>query len=106
MTSPDPLKSLLASWRHDPAPVADFNVGVWARIQAGEQARPLAAIVRFPWALPLAASVAVLLSIAGGMGWALALNEAQSSDRMASAYVRSIDPVQMPAQHEHTHGAS
>jgi len=106
MTSPDPLESLLASWHHDPAPVADFNAGVWARIQAGEQTRPLGPIVRFPWALPLAASVAVLMSIAGGTGWALALNEAQSADRMAAAYVRSIDPVQMSAQHEHPQEAS
>jgi len=106
MNSTDPLSSLLASWRHDPTPAADFNAGVWARIQAGEQARPRAAIVRFPWALPLVASVAVLLSIAGGTGWALVLNESQSADRMASAYVRSIDPVQMSAQHEHSLGAS
>ncbi len=102
MNSPDPLNSLLASWRHEPAPAADFNAGVWSRIRAGEAARPLAPIVRFPWALPLAASVAVLLSIAEGTGWALALNEAQSADRMASAYVRSIDPLQMSAQH-HKH---
>jgi len=99
MNSPDPLNSLLASWRHEPAPASDFNTGVWARIRGGEAARPLAPIVRFPWALPLAASVAVLLSIAGGTGWALALNEAQSADRMASAYVRSIDPLQMVTQH-------
>ena len=106
MNSPDPLNALLASWRHEPAPDSDFNAGVWARIQAGGQARPLAPIVRFPLALPLAASVAVLLSMAGGTGWALALNEAQSADRMASAYVRSIDPVQMSAHPEHSHGAS
>jgi hypothetical protein len=106
MNSSDPLHSLLASWRHEPEPDSDFNEGVWARIQAGTQVRPLAPIVRFPWALPLAASVAVLMSIAGGMGWALALNEAQSAERMASAYVRSIDPLQMSAQPEHTHGAS
>jgi hypothetical protein len=85
MNSPDPLNSLLASWHHEPPPAANFNAGVWARIRAGEGTRPRTLIVRFPWALPLAASVAVLLSIAGGTGWALALNEAQSADRMASA---------------------
>ena len=106
MNSPDPLTSLLASWRHNPAPASDFNAGVWARIQAGEHARPLAPIVQFPWVLPLAASVAVLLSIAGGTGWAIALNEAQSADRMASAYVRSIDPVQMSAHPAHNHVSS
>jgi hypothetical protein len=54
----------------------------------------------------MAASVAMLVSIAGGAGWALALNEAESAEQMAAAYVRSIDPVQMSAQTAHDHVSS
>ena len=107
MNSSDPLHSLLASWRHEPATDSDFNTRVWARIQADTQARPLAPILRFSWALPMAASVTMLVSIAGGAGWALALNEAESAEQMAAAYVRSIDPVQMStAENAHDHVSS
>ena len=99
MNNPDPLSSLLASWQHESAPVTDFNDGVWARIRAGESSVPLAPILRFPWALPLAASVTVLLSLLAGTGSALALNRAQAVEHMAAAYVRSVDPVQMSAIH-------
>ena len=105
MNSPDPLPSLLASWSHEPVPDSHFNEAVWARIHAGEQARPRAPISWFPSTLPMAASVALLLSIAGGTGWAHALNTAQSADRMASAYVRSIDPIQMATHPVHSHDA-
>ena len=106
MTTPDPLQPLLASWEHSPSDASDFNAGVWARLQSGERARTFAPIIRFPWLLPLAASVTVLLSVAAGTGSALALNRAQSAERMASAYVRSVDPVQMLAAHDHPHTSS
>jgi hypothetical protein len=105
MNSPDPLHSLLASWSHEPVPDSHFNEAVWARIHAGEQTRTRAPIFVFPSTLRLAASVALLLSIAGGTGWAHVLNTTQSADRMASAYVRSIDPVQMAAHPAHSHDA-
>ena len=103
MNQPDPLKPLLATWRHTPAPAPDFDAAVWARIRA--QAVP----ARSRWftaALPLAACVTVLLSIAAGTASALAVNRAQSADRQASAYVQSIDPVQMAVDPGHHHAPS
>lgn len=104
----DPLSSTLHSWRHEPAPSPDFNNQVWARIQSADTAaaRQPFAFLHFRHALPLAASVAVLLSIAAGSGSAFALNHTRTTQRMAAAYVRSIDPVQMTATsapHSHTH---
>lgn len=95
--SRDPLASTLRTWRHEPAPAPDFDGAVWARIRSAETAAPArtASIFHFPSALPLAASVAVLLSIAAGTGTAFALNRTLSTNRMAAAYVRSIDPLQM-----------
>lgn len=97
----DPLSPTLQSWRHEPAPAPDFNEGVWARIRSAETARPPASVFHFPIALPLAASVAVLLALAAGTGGAFALSHARATDRMAAAYVRTIDPVQMTALHLH-----
>jgi hypothetical protein len=94
----DPLSSTLQSWRHEPTPAPDFNHQVWARIRAADHAparRPFAFLHRH--ALPLAASVAVILSILAGSGSAFALNHTRTTQRMAAAYVRSIDPVQMTA---------
>ena len=92
MNPPDPLPALLANWRHAPAPTPDFEAKVWGRIRANAKT---ATAVRFAWSLPLAACVTVLLSVAAGTGSALALNQAQTAELMAKAYVRSVDPVQM-----------
>jgi hypothetical protein len=82
-----------------------FNRGVWSRIHAPEDSHRFVQFFRFSQALPLAACVTVLLSLAVGSGSALVLNHAQSAERMASAYVLSIDPVQLAADHAlpHTH---
>lgn len=102
----DPLSSTLQTWRHDPDPAPDFNSTVWARIQSTESAAfappstgPFARIFRFPFpsAFPLAASIALLASLAIGSGGAFALSRTRTTERMAVAYVRSIDPVQMTA---------
>jgi hypothetical protein len=99
MKSPrDPLSSTLQSWHHEPAPAPEFNDQVWARIHAAaapSAAHASATILHFPWALRLAASLAVLLSLATGSGTAFALNQTRTTERMALAYVRTIDPVQM-----------
>ncbi len=101
----DPLSSTLQSWHHEPTPAPDFRNQVWARIHAVEatsattpstHARP-APTFPFANALPLAASLAVLLSLAAGSGTAFALNQSRATERMAAAYVRTIDPVQMTA---------
>jgi hypothetical protein len=92
----DPLSSTLHSWHHEPVPAPDFNDQVWGRIRIPEAAaRSRFTLLHFH--LPLAASIAVVLSIATGMGGAFALNHNRTNERMASAYVRSIDPVQMTA---------
>jgi hypothetical protein len=97
--SRDPLSPLLGSWKHSPAPAPDFAKDVWSRIRTAESAAPAepASVIRFPFAipLPLAASVAVTLSILAGTLAALGVNRSQSADRMAAAYVRTIDPIQM-----------
>ncbi|MET0263020.1 MAG: hypothetical protein ABW223_08995 [Rariglobus sp.] len=104
----DPLSATLKTWRHEPASAPDFDRAVWDRIhhtQAAETHAPFAALLRFPGAFPLAASLAVLLAIAAGTSTAFALNRSQSSERMAAAYARSIDPIQMtdPRTVPHTH---
>ncbi|MEZ0218400.1 MAG: hypothetical protein ACAH89_14780 [Rariglobus sp.] len=103
MNDHDPLPPLLGGWGHKTAPAPDFRDQVWASIRSAETAAPArtASIFHFPSALPLAASVAVLLSIAAGSGTAFALNRTRSTDRMAVAYVRSIDPVQMTSGDAH-----
>lgn len=97
----DPLSATLQSWRHEATPTADFNASVWSRIRSatpGTSTAPAAArIFHFPGALPLAASLAIILSLAAGTGGAVALNRTITTDRMAAAYVRTIDPVQMTA---------
>ncbi len=100
----DPLASTLRSWSHTPAPAPDFRDQVWSRIRSASSAAPspFASILRFPSALPLAASLALLLSIAAGTGTAFALNRTVSTDRMAAAYVRTIDPVQLTASGAHS----
>jgi hypothetical protein len=108
MNNHDPLSRVLKTWKHDPAPSPDFNKAVWARIDAPEQAPTpsfLAQLLHFPRQLPLAASFAVLLAGLAGTGAALTLNHGQSADRMAAAYVRSIDPLQMTddATSSHSH---
>lgn len=91
----DPLPKLLLRWRHEPRPAADFAAGVWARIEAtrGDQR----VVVAFRWALPIAASLAILL------GFSAARLEARQAhtERMADFYVRTIDPVQMADEHTH-----
>jgi hypothetical protein len=86
----DPLSTLLKSWRHEPPSEPRFNSGVWARIEAGR--RESGALSFYRWALPLAACLAVVL----GAGTALRESRRQHTDRMAAAYVRNVDPLQMP----------
>jgi hypothetical protein len=99
--SRDPLSPLLGGWKHSPAPAPDFAQNVWSRIRTAETA----SIIRFPSAipLPLAASVAVTLSILAGTLAALGVSRAQTTDRMAAAYVRTIDPIQMTTTGAHVH---
>lgn len=84
-----PLSTLLRRWRHEPRPAPDFAAGVWAKIDAARSDERV--VFAFRWALPLAASLAILL------GFSAARLEArqQHAERMADSYVRTIDPVLM-----------
>ncbi len=102
------LSSVLKTWKHDPAPAPDFAKTIWSRIDrdTSDQAPApsfFAQLLHFPGRLPLAASFAVLLAGLAGTGAALTLNHGQSTDRMAAAYVRSIDPLQMTTDATATH---
>lgn len=99
----DPLSSTLHTWSHEPAPAPDFNDRVWARIRSAEVSPKQGTLLHFHLALPMAASIALILSIAAGTGGAFALNRTRTTERMAAAYVRSIDPVQMTASTTHAH---
>lgn len=100
-TPRDPLSSALRAWRHKPGPAPDFRARVWTRIRSADTART-ASVFPFPQALPLAASLAILASVAAGTGTAFALNRTLSTERMAVAYVRTIDPVQLSAAGTHS----
>lgn len=93
MEPPDPLSNLLKSWRHEPPAAPRFNAEVWARIEAGRRAPDGGSFYR--WALPLAASLAVLVGAAS----ALMESRQQHAERMAATFVRSVDPFQMTGHH-------
>ena len=95
MTTPDPLQDLLRRWRHEPASAPDFAAGVWARIEAARGDQRV--VVAFRWALPLAASLAILLGISAAR---LEARQAHA-ERMADTYVRTVDPVQMVEHGSH-----
>lgn len=95
--SPDPLSSALQAWRHEPAATATFNAEVWARIHSAQHDQPTFGFYR--WALPLAASLALVAGVSAGLYQA----DRRHDERMASALVRAVDPLQMSADHHH-HG--
>ena len=109
MNDQDPLSALLKTWRHQPRETPEFNRGVWTRLQAKpvtEESSLLGRLFHFPlasarWAMPIAASVLVLLSLAAGSGAAFAYESATRDERMAAEYARSIDPLQMSAPQTH-----
>jgi hypothetical protein len=99
------LSRTLKTWRHEPPPAPRFNADVWARIEAARVAPwTLAAFVgsrlgiparHFRWALPLGASLMLALAAVAGVGVGTLQTSRAVNDRMASAYVRAIDPLQM-----------
>lgn len=110
MNDQDPLSPLLRTWRHTPREEPYFNQGVWQRLDAPTTAptpkRPASRLLRFSlfntrWAMPLAASLVLALSLAAGSGAALAYNSVTRNDRLAADYARSIDPLQMAFTHAH-----
>ncbi len=110
MTDRDPnLSNVLRNWRHTVSPAPRFNAEVWARIEAARDAPwTVAAFLagrfglpaeRLHWAVPLAASLALVFAMAAGAGAGVLHTRLTENDRMASAYVRTIDPLQMTGVH-------
>jgi hypothetical protein len=108
MTDRDPdLSRVLKSWPHEPAPAPRFNAEVWARIEAARAAPWSAAAIiarglgipaqHFRWALPLGASLVLAMAAMLGVGAGVLQTSHARNDRMAAAYVRTIDPLQMVA---------
>lgn len=93
--SQDSLTALLRRWKHEPAAQPEFAAGVWARIEAAR--REDRTVVAFRWALPLAASLALV----AGVGAARIEARRAHAERMADTYVRTVDPIQMVAHQAH-----
>jgi hypothetical protein len=101
MNRPDSLSVLLKSWKHDPPDEPQFNQQVWSRVQRSSSV-PVHPTSRY--LLPLAASVALLLSGVAGTTVAIALQSSARNDKMATAYAKSIDPLQRSLTvHVHAH---
>lgn len=106
MTDPD-LSRVLKDWRHDPPSAPRFNAEVWARIEAAREAPWAAAAAvagklgiparSFRWVLPLGASLALTLAASLGAGLGYLQASRAYTDRMAAAYVHTIDPMQQVA---------
>ncbi|MBI5423043.1 MAG: hypothetical protein HZA32_03080 [Opitutae bacterium] len=94
MTPPDPLRSLLRRWQHEPSPAPEFAAGVWARINAARKDERV--VIAFRWALPIAASLALFL----GIGAARLQAQRAHAEQMADFYVRTIDAVHQAEQTE------
>ncbi len=106
MTDRDPhLSNVLKDWRHAPPAAPRFNDEVWSRIEAARTAPwTLAGFLatrlgipaqEFRWALPVAATLALVFAVAAGTGAGLLHTRLTENDRMAAAYVQTIDPLQM-----------
>ena len=103
------LSRTLKTWRHEPPAAPRFNAEVWTRIEAARDAPwAVAAFVssylgisarHFRWALPLGASLMLALAAIAGVGIGSLQTSRAVNDRMAAAYVRTIDPLQMTADH-------
>ena len=120
MNERDPVSDLLKTWRIPPAESSHFSHAVWRRIHSAEtQQRELspgafallARVFRIPaeqfrWALPVAAGLVVMASIAAGTTAAHVYDSQRRTELMASAHARSIDPLLMadasgPTGHRH-----
>ncbi len=112
MNDQDPLSPLLKTWRYEPPAALNFNRGVWSRLETAKtettKRLQFSQLLAFPatttrWAIPLAASFVLLLSLATGSGVALAYDSMTRDNRMATEYARSIDPLQMAMAQKPSH---
>jgi hypothetical protein len=106
MSNQDPnLSKVLRSWEVDVPASPRFNAEVWAKIEATREAplsvaaflgKRLGIPVRFfRWALPLTACLTLVVAAAAGVSIGALRTNHSLNDRMAAAYVRTIDPLQM-----------
>jgi hypothetical protein len=111
MSTQDPnLSKVLRSWEVDVPASSRFNAEVWARIEAARGAPlPVAAFLGsllgipvqyFRWALPLTVSLTLAIAAAAGASVGALQTSNSRNDRMAAAYVRTIDPLQMTADRQ------
>ena len=114
MTDQDPqLAGVLRSWRHEPPAAPRFNAEVWGRIDASRATPPAVAAFlarglgipaqHFRWALPLLVSLMLVTAAVVGAGVGAEQNSQaanEANERMAAAYVRAIDPLQMTADRQ------
>lgn len=99
------LSRLLGAWQHEPPSAPRFNAEVWARIEAVRDMSWAAAsyvtwALGLPgrcvrWVLPLGAALLVALAAFVGAGAGYLQTSLTRTDRMANAYVKTIDPLQM-----------
>jgi len=115
MNERESLSSLLKTWRIPPAESSDFSDAVWSRIHFAEKQKPerspgafaiLARAFRIPaehfsWALPVAAGLVVMASIAAGTTAAHVYDSQRRTELMAPAHARSIDPLLMANASSH-----
>jgi hypothetical protein len=111
MSEHDPdLSRTLRLWRHEPPDEPRFNAEVWARLEAARDAPSMIAafagsrlgipVRHLRWALPLGASLTLVLAAIAGAGAGSLQASRAVNDRMAAAYVRTIDPLQMAVDHK------
>lgn len=99
------LSRLLEAWRHEPPPAPRFNAEVWTRVGRMRDASWAAAtyvtrVLGLPgrcvrWVMPLGAALLMALAAFLGAGAGRLHTSLTRTNRMASAYLKTIDPLQM-----------
>lgn len=103
MINDDPeLSRSLKSWRHEPPPAPRFNAEVWTRIEAAREVSWAGRWLGLParhvrWMMPLGAALMLTLAAFLGAGAGYLQSARTRTDRMAAAYIKTVDPFQMTA---------
>jgi len=98
MNDDSALSRFLKIWHpRDPAPAPHFGEDVWARIERASSSAPSSGLFRFPSTLRAAICWAAVVSAFGGSAAAYAYDSLTRDERMVTAHVRSLDPIQITA---------
>lgn len=99
------ISRLLGTWRHVPPSAPRFNAEVWARIDAVRDvswaiASQVTRALGLPgrcvrWVIPVGAALLVAFAAFVGAGAGYLQTSLTRTERMADAYVKTIDPLQM-----------